>query len=107
MFDEGGWLMQKNGTNLIPPSHSSHRLDKMAKPYLYWLYIFACLPMLIMFCLMFVDTEGIRFEGLEFTFSNFSILIQRSTFNPTFSSVFTSSYVCTTYSTPSISTHNS
>ncbi len=79
MFDEGGWLMQKNSTTVIPPSHTSHHLDRLAKPYLYWLYIFACLPLVIMFCLMFVETEGISFKGMEFTFMNFSTLVQKST----------------------------
>lgn len=67
--------MQNNRNSLrkLKPEHN-HHLDRMAKPYLYWLYIFACLPVLIMFCLMFVDAEGIRFESMSFTFSNFSIL---------------------------------
>lgn len=52
----------------------NHRLDRLARPYLYWLYIFACFPVLIMFCLMFVDVEGIRFDDMQFTMHNFSIL---------------------------------
>lgn len=56
------------------PSLYNHHLDRLAKPYLYWLYLFACLPVLIMFCLMFVDAEGIRFEGMTFTMYNFTIL---------------------------------
>lgn len=71
--------MQKNSSTIIPPSQTSHNLHRLAKPYLYWLYIFACLPMLIMFCLMFVETEGIRFEGMQFTFANFTTLTQKST----------------------------
>lgn len=71
--------MQKNSTALIPPSQTSHHLDRLAKPYLIWLYIFACLPLLIMFCLMFVDTEGISFQGMEFTLANFTTLTQKST----------------------------
>ncbi len=57
----------------LKPQHN-HHLDRMAKPYLYWLYIFACLPVLVMFCLMFVDTEGIKFQGMSFTMNNFLIL---------------------------------
>lgn len=71
--------MQKNNSTIIPPSQVSHKLHRLAKPYLYWLYIFACLPMIIMFLLMFVETEGIRFQEMQFTFSNFETLIQKST----------------------------
>lgn len=79
MLNEGGWVMQKNSTTVIPPSQTSHHLDRLAKPYLIWLYILACLPMIIMVLLMFVDTEGIRLDGMQFTFANFSTLIQKST----------------------------
>lgn len=75
MLDEGRWLMQKVQKLLKKkPSLYNHHLDRLAKPYLYWLYILACLPVLIMFCLMFVDAEGIRFEGMTFTMYNFTIL---------------------------------
>lgn len=57
----------------------SHHLDRLAKPYLYWLYIFACLPVLIMFCLMFVETEGIQVQGMTGTMKNFLILGSEST----------------------------
>ena len=69
--------MQKNSKSVnkkLSPTIQNHRLDRMAKPYLYWLYIFACLPIFIMAFLMFVDTEGIRFEGMSLTFSNFTFL---------------------------------
>ena len=69
--------MQKNSKSVnkkLSPTIQNHRLDRMAKPYLYWLYIFACLPIFIMVFLMFVDTEGIRFEGMSLTFSNFTFL---------------------------------
>lgn len=79
--------MQKNNTALIPPSQKSHHLDRLSKPYLYWLYIFACLPMLIMFCLMFVDTEGISFEEMRFSFLNFTTLAEKSTIIAFFNSV--------------------
>ena len=72
--------MQKTNVKRVIPAHQvSHRLDKMAKPYLFWLYVFAVLPMIIMFFLMFVDTEGIRFDGMTFSVSNFTILTQKST----------------------------
>ena len=72
--------MQKNSKNVkkLSPTVQNHRLDRMAKPYLYWLYIFACLPILIMVFLMFVDTEGIRFEGMSLTLSNFTFLSNSS-----------------------------
>lgn len=75
MLNEGGWLMQNNHSRIakLKPQHN-HHLERMAKPYLYWLYIFACLPVLVMFCLMFVDTEGIQFQDMRFTFYNFTIL---------------------------------
>lgn len=72
--------MQKTNVKRVIPAHQvSHRLDKMAKPYLFWLYVFAVLPMIIMFFLMFVDTEGIRFDGMSFSVSNFTILTEKST----------------------------
>ena len=73
--------MQKNSKNVnkkLSPTVQNHRLDRMAKPYLYWLYIFACLPIFIMVFLMFVDTEGIRFDGMSLTFSNFTFLSNSS-----------------------------
>lgn len=79
--------MQKNSTNLIPPSQTSHHLHRLAKPYLYWLYIFACFPLCIMFVLMFLDTEGIRLEGMSFTLANFNTLIQKSTIVAFFNSI--------------------
>lgn len=80
--------MQKNSANtLVNPERAPHRLDRLATPYLYWLYILACLPVIIMFLLMFVETEGIRFDGMEFTFSNFDILVQKSTLIAFFNSL--------------------
>jgi spermidine/putrescine transport system permease protein len=80
--------MQKNSANQsIAFERGPHHLDRLAHPYLYWLYIFACLPMVIMFFLMFVETEGIRFQGMEFTFSNFDILVQKSTLIAFFNSL--------------------
>jgi spermidine/putrescine transport system permease protein len=47
---------------------------KMASPYLIWLYILALFPAIIMFGLMFLETEGLSFEGASFTFANFEVL---------------------------------
>ncbi len=81
--------MQKNSTNRLvkPVYQNAHRLDRLAKPYLIWLYIFAVLPMIIMIFLMFVDTEGIRFDGMSFSISNFSILTETSTIIAFFNSL--------------------
>lgn len=76
MFNEGGWLMQKNSTNRVDKPHNLHYL---AKPYQIWLYLLALLPMLIMFLLIFVDSEGISLDGMRFVgFNNFSNLAQKS-----------------------------
>lgn len=79
MFDEGGWLMQKNrGTLIKTHQRAAHHLERMARPYMGWLYIFACLPVFLMVFLMFVDAEGIRVEDMSFTMYNFSILSTES-----------------------------
>ncbi|MDE6407230.1 MAG: hypothetical protein K2K50_01320, partial [Anaeroplasmataceae bacterium] len=66
----------QNHRNRVAKSHpaGNHHLDRLARPYMYWLYILACFPVLIMFCLMFVDTEGIRFSDMQFTINNFAII---------------------------------
>ena len=80
--------MQKTSANRVKPAHqNAHRLDKLAKPYLIWLYILAVLPMIIMVFLMFVDTEGTRFDGMSFSISNFSILTETSTIIAFFNSI--------------------
>lgn len=67
----------KSLMNKVKPIQN-HKLHRLATPYLYWLYLFACLPVLIMFCLMFIDTEGVRLENMEFTMYNFTILGTKS-----------------------------
>lgn len=57
----------------------NERFSKLAKPYFYWLYIFALIPALIMFMLIFVDTEGTDIEGIRFTLENFKQLKEPST----------------------------
>ena len=71
--------MQKAQLKKAAPHQVSHHLDRMARPYMYWLYIFALAPMIIMIFLMFVDTEGIRFDGMVASITNFSILTEKST----------------------------
>ncbi|MBQ9900266.1 MAG: ABC transporter permease [Acholeplasmatales bacterium] len=72
--------MQKNSSNkVIPPHQVSHRLDRLARPYLIWLYLLALVPVLVMFFLMFVDSEGLSLGGMEPTITNFTILTEKST----------------------------
>ncbi len=72
--------MQKTSSNkIIPPHQVSHHLDRMARPYLYWLYLLALVPVLVMAFLMFVDSEGISLGGMEATITNFTILTEKST----------------------------
>lgn len=70
--------MQKE-KRVIPPHQVSHHLDRMARPYLIWLYVFAVIPVILMIFLMFVDAEGIKFDGMEATITNFQILTEKST----------------------------
>lgn len=80
--------MQKSHEKRVIPTHQvAHHLDKMAKPYLVWLYILAVFPIAIMIFLMFVDTEGIRFAGMEFSVSNFQVLTENSTIIAFFNSI--------------------
>ena len=72
--------MQKTSSNkVIPPHQVSHRLDRLARPYLIWLYLLALVPVLVMFFLMFVDSEGLSIGGMEPTITNFTILTEKST----------------------------
>ena len=68
-------------------SLNTHRLDRLAKPYFIWLYVFACLPVLIMIGLMFVDAEGIILDDMSFTMFNFSILADKATIKAFINSV--------------------
>ncbi len=79
--------MQKTEKRVIPPHQVSHHLDRLAKPYLIWLYIFALFPAVIMIFLMFVDTEGIRFESMQASIENFQILTEKSTIIAFFNSL--------------------
>ena len=71
--------MQKNRANrVIPPHQVSHHLDRLAKPYLIWLYVLALFPMLFMFFMMFIDSEGVALPFTP-TIDNLSILTEYST----------------------------
>jgi spermidine/putrescine transport system permease protein len=52
---------------------------KLSQPYRIWLYILALFPVLFMFVLQFFKVEGIAFDEAEFTFGNFSYLLEPST----------------------------
>jgi len=72
--------MQKNSSSqIVKPHHTAHRLDKLSRPYLFWLYTFAVLPMIIMIFLMFVDSEGVSLYGMVPSIENFQILTDIST----------------------------
>ncbi len=89
--------MQKTDKRVIPPHQVSHHLDRLAKPYLIWLYIFALFPAVIMIFLMFVDTEGIRFESMTASIENFQILTEKSTIIAFFNSLkysFVTTFIC-------------
>ena len=88
--------MQKE-KRIIPPHQVSHHLDRMSRPYLIWLYLFALFPAVIMIFLMFVDTEGIRFESMQASIENFQILTERSTIIAFFNSLkysFVTTIIC-------------
>lgn len=52
----------------------------LSTPYLVWLYALAAIPVIIMFALMFLKTEGVTIdEETRFTLANFAILIEQST----------------------------
>ena len=56
-----------------------NQFKKLSIPYQVWLYILALAPMLVMVILSFLETEGVRFEGVIATFSNFQIFLEPST----------------------------
>lgn len=55
------------------------RFQKLATPYLVWLYILAVLPAIFMFGLMFFNMEGIDTDEISFTLENFKQLAEPST----------------------------
>lgn len=57
----------------------NNEFRQLSKPYLIWLYALALFPVLIMISLVFLDTEGISLNEAQFTFSNFSFLLESST----------------------------
>lgn len=52
---------------------------KLAKPYVVWLFLLALLPVLIMFVLTFIDTDGIDLKEASFTLENYLQLGEYST----------------------------
>lgn len=57
----------------------NERFAKLSKPYLVWLYVLAVVPAIFMCFMMFVNTEGLDFEGLTLTFENFTQFAEAST----------------------------
>ncbi len=57
---------------------SPYKLERLAIPYRFWLYLLALIPMFIMVILMFIDTEGISLSEASFTFANFTVLAEQS-----------------------------
>lgn len=52
----------------------------LATPYLIWLYVLAIVPVVIMFVLMFLNTEGVSIDNeTRITLSNFKLLFENST----------------------------
>lgn len=70
---------------------------KLATPYQIWLYALAILPAIIMFVLIFIDTEGISVDEARFTFANFLTLGEEgniSAFVTSFRFAFISTIIC-------------
>lgn len=75
--------MQKNARSVkkikeLAKDSKTHHLDRLSIPYFIWLLVFAIFPMILMFVLMFIDTEGVSLDGASFTFSNFLQILEPS-----------------------------
>lgn len=57
----------------------NEKFSRLSKPYFIWLIMLAVIPALVMFMLMFVDTEGIDFDTMKFTLENFAQLTEKAT----------------------------
>jgi spermidine/putrescine transport system permease protein len=53
---------------------------KLAIPYIVWLYILAIIPVVFMFVLSFINSEGVDFQTFELTLINFQQLGESSTY---------------------------
>lgn len=51
---------------------------KLSKPYRIWLYVLALIPVLVMFVLMFFETEGVTFDEAVINIKNFLYLGERA-----------------------------
>lgn len=51
----------------------------LAKPYVYWLYILALVPVFVMVILSVLKSEGIAFDEMSFSLESFTLLTERST----------------------------
>ena len=68
-------------------THNAHNLHLFSIPYFVFLAIFAVAPAIAMFVIMFWDTEGISFKGIDLTVTNFAILTEKSTIIAFFNSL--------------------
>lgn len=57
----------------------NHRYKKLATPYKVWLYILALAPIVVMFILSFVKTEGISMDDAKLSFWSFNLLFDQTT----------------------------
>jgi spermidine/putrescine transport system permease protein len=51
----------------------------LAKPYVFWLYILALVPVFVMVILSVLKSEGIAFDEMSFSLESFTLLTERST----------------------------
>lgn len=51
----------------------------LARPYSIWLYIFAVIPLILMFGLIWIQSEGVSFDEASFSFDSIRQLGERST----------------------------
>ena len=57
----------------------NNKFSRLAKPYVFWLYILAVVPALVMAFLVFTDMEGLDLANIKMTLENFSQLGEKST----------------------------
>lgn len=57
----------------------NERFARLAKPYLFWLYLLAVIPAIVMAFLVLTDMEGLDLINLRMTMDNFAQLGEKST----------------------------
>ncbi len=61
---------------------------KLSIPYLTWLIVLALLPVVVMFVLAFIKSEGVSFDEFYFSLESFSLLLEKSTITAFLNSLF-------------------